>query len=197
MAMSAGKRESLSAAHWTEAALEMLARGGLAAVAIEPLAKSLGTTKGSFYWHFTDRNALLEAALALWERRDTDQVLAGIDETQDDVTRLRALLRLAFSAVGSDAGRGGVELALQASASHALVAPVLERVTDRRLAALSQLYAALGLSQTRARDHALLAYTAFLGHAQLAHATPALLPTGAAFRTHVDQVVEALVAVDA
>ena len=74
---------------------------------------------------------------------------------------------------------------------------MLERVTDRRLVALSQLYAALGLSRARARDHALLAYTAFLGHAQLAHATPGLLPTGAAFRTHVDQVVDALVTVDA
>jgi AcrR family transcriptional regulator len=198
MVMAIGKRESLAAEDWTEAALETLARGGLAAVAVEPLAKSLGTTKGSFYWHFADRNALLKATLELWERRDTDRVLAGIDKSQDVTTRLRKLLRLAFLSVRTDAagGAGAIELALQASAAHPLVAPTLERVTSRRLAALSRLYSALGFSQARARDQALLAYTAFLGHAQLARATPELLPPGRAFGTHVDQMIDALVRVD-
>ncbi len=196
--MAVGKRGPLSARDWTEAALEALARGGLAAVAVEPLAKSLGTTKGSFYWHFADRNALLQATLELWERRDTDQVLAGIEEAQDSATRLRNLVRLALLSVQRNAaeGVGSIELALQASASHPMVAPTLQRVTSRRLAALSRLYSALGLSQARARDHALLAYTAYLGHAQIAHATPDLLPRGRAFRTHVDQTVAALLTVD-
>ena len=68
-------------------------------MAVEPLAKGLGTTKGSFYWHFADRNALLEATLGLWERRDTDQVIAAVDEARDAVTRLRHLLRLTFTSV--------------------------------------------------------------------------------------------------
>src|SRR4051794_41764716 len=68
MAMTRGKRQ-LTAEDWTQAALDALARGGVAAVAVEPIAKSLGATKGSFYWHFADRNALLESALDLWERR--------------------------------------------------------------------------------------------------------------------------------
>jgi AcrR family transcriptional regulator len=195
MGMPIGKREALTAADWTEAALDALARGGLSAVAVEPLAKELGATKGSFYWHFADRQALIEATLGLWERRDTDRVIAAIDETQDVETRLRNLLRLAFASVrdGSVAGAGTVELALQASATNPLVAPTLERVTKARLAALTRLYTELGLSRARARDRGLLAYTAFLGHAQVAHATPGLLPTGRAFTAHVDQVVEALV----
>src|SRR3954471_23093571 len=123
MDMANGKRESLGPADWAEAALDALAQGGLSAVAVEPLAKSLGTTKGSFYWHFADRNALLEATLGLWEQRDTDQVLASIDETQDVGNRLRNLLRLAFMSVRSDTpgGAGAIELALQASAAHPLV----------------------------------------------------------------------------
>src|SRR3954453_8612881 len=88
--MTVGKRASLTSDDWTRAALEALARGGLAAVAVEPLAKELGATKGSFYWHFADRSALLEAALDLWERRDTDRVIAAVDdETHDVATRLR------------------------------------------------------------------------------------------------------------
>ena len=81
---------------------------------------------------------------------------------------------------------------LQASASHPLVAPTLARVTMRRLAALTDLCAELGLTPAGARDRGLLAYTSFLGHAQRAHATPDLLPTGRAFINHANQVVEAL-----
>ena len=201
MDMAGEKRESLTAGDWTQAALEALAGGGLAAVAVEPIAKTLGATKGSFYWHFSDRNALLESALGLWERQDTERVIAAVDEAQDVATRLRSLLRLAFTSAArdgspSDPGAGGVELALQASASHPLVAPVLTRVTTRRLDFMTGLFTELGLSRARARDRALLAYTAFLGHAQLAHATPGLLPNGRAFRAHVDHVVEMLVDVD-
>ena len=166
-------------------------------MAVEPLAKQLRTTKGSFYWHFADRNALLEATLGLWEVRDTDRVIAAIDDSQDVATRLRNLLGLAFFSVpdGSTETPGTVELALQASAAHPLVAATLDRVTKRRLALLTQLFTELGLSRTRARDRGLLAYTAFLGHAQLAHATPELLPKGKAFVAHVDQVVEALLTI--
>jgi len=197
MVVAMGKRESLTAADWTEAALAALARGGLTAVAVEPLAKELGATKGSFYWHFADRNELLEAALVLWEKRDTDRVIGTIGRADDVVTRLRNLLHLAFASasIGSTGPAGTVELALQASASHPLVATTLRRVTKRRLAYLTQLYTELGLSPARARDRGLLAYTAFLGHAQVAHATPELLPRGRAFSTHVDRVVDALMQV--
>ena len=124
-------------------------------------------------------------------------MIAAIDEKQTVEAQLRRLLRLAFTSVrdGSVGGAGTVELALQANASHPLVAPTLDRVTKRRLAFLTRLYTQLGLSKAQARDRGLLAYTAFLGHAQLAHATPELLPQGRAFTAHVDQVVEALAAV--
>ena len=59
---------------WAAAALAAIADGGLAAVAVEPLAARLGTTKGSFYWHFANRDALLAAALALWEETTTTDV---------------------------------------------------------------------------------------------------------------------------
>lgn len=195
MAMAYGKRESLGPSDWTEAALNALAAGGLPAVAVEPLAKSLGTTKGSFYWHFADRNALLAATLELWERRDTEQVVADLDEKQDALSRLRTLLHLTFASVGDGAaGRGGtVELALQASAAHPKVAVTLQRVTKRRLEVVTKLYVELGLPPVSARQRALLAYTAYLGHAQIAHATPELLPHGRGLTNHLNQIVDMLV----
>ncbi|MFI5713185.1 TetR/AcrR family transcriptional regulator [Kribbella sp. NPDC051620] len=192
--MATGKRESLTANDWTAAALEALARGGLGAVAVEPLAKSLGTTKGSFYWHFADRNALVAAALERWERRDTDRVIATVEQAPDADARLRDLLRLVFTDVLGDpgVGAGSVELALQATATHPLVAPTLARVTERRLAYLTSLFTESGLSPARARDRGLLAYAAFLGHAQLAHSTPQFVPSGRALAGHVDRLIQTL-----
>jgi AcrR family transcriptional regulator len=199
MDMAQGKRRSLTSADWTEAALDAIARGGLAAVSVEAIAKTLATTKGSFYWHFADRDALLAAALELWEQRDTELVIVTLDQTDDVAERLRLLLRRVFTAVRADSrpAAGTVELALQASATHPIVAPVLARVTRRRLAYVTSLFSALGLSGAQARERALLAYTSFLGHAQIAHATPDLVPVGRAFTNHVNRLVDVLVDVDA
>ena len=72
----APSRQSLTAEAWAAAALDAMAAGGLDAVAVEPLARRLNVTKGSFYWHFPNREALLKAALALWEQRETVDVVS-------------------------------------------------------------------------------------------------------------------------
>jgi AcrR family transcriptional regulator len=189
MAVAPGKR--LTAEDWTDAALRALADGGLAALAVEPIAAGLGATKGSFYWHFANRDALLEAALAHWERTETDEVIAQVEAVPTPAARLRALFG---GAVGHEyaASRGArVELALQPTASHPLVAPVLERVTRRRIEYLSAQFTDLGFESEEARRRGLLAYTAYLGHAQLAHATPSARP--ADLPAYVDTVIGALV----
>ena len=56
-------------ADWVDAALEAIEEGGLPAVAVEPLARRLGVTKGSFYHHFADRRELVRATLDEWQRR--------------------------------------------------------------------------------------------------------------------------------
>jgi AcrR family transcriptional regulator len=187
------ERKRLTADDWTAAALAALARGGVAAVAVEPIAASLGTTKGSFYWHFGNRDALLEAALRLWERTETDDVIALVETEPDMLRRLRMLLAVALGA-GIELPGARVELALQPSADHPLVAPVLARITARRLDYLAGLFGALGFPPDEARQRSLLAYTAYLGHAQLAHATPDAAPTGDALPEYVDSVIATLTA---
>ncbi|TQM06179.1 TetR/AcrR family transcriptional regulator [Pseudonocardia kunmingensis] len=185
------ERKRLAARDWTAAALAALARGGIAAVAVEPIAASLGATKGSFYWHFSNRDALLEAALAEWERIDTEEVIALVEAEPDVRRRLRLLLTVA---VGGHDGSPGerVELALQPTANHPLVAPVLARVSARRLDYLTAQFTALGFPPAQARQRSLLAYTAYLGHAQLAHATPQATPSGDALPAYVDFVISTL-----
>src|SRR5258708_12755005 len=68
---------------WITAALRAIADGGLAAVGVEPLAARLGATKGSFYWHFENRDALLEAAIRRWEKETTTDVVAEITAARD------------------------------------------------------------------------------------------------------------------
>ena len=183
-------RKRLTAADWTAAALAALAAGGVSAVAVEPLAARLGATKGSFYWHFGGRDALLEAALVRWERTDTEDVITAVRAEPDAGGQLRTLLALAIGGGGQRSG--AVELALQPHAEHPLVAPVLARVTRRRLDYLGVLFAELGFDAESAARRALLAYTAYLGHAQLAHATPELAPGGAERAGYVDAVIATL-----
>ena len=86
-------RNRLSAADWERAALDALAECGVSAVAVESLARRLGVTKGSFYWHFSSREALLTAALERWEREDEDLVLAPMAAVADPRERVRELIR--------------------------------------------------------------------------------------------------------
>lgn len=64
---------------WIDAALHVLLNEGPDAVAVQPIARRLGATKGSFYWHFSSRDELLGAALARWEVVATDDVIAEIE----------------------------------------------------------------------------------------------------------------------
>ncbi|MET7877686.1 TetR/AcrR family transcriptional regulator [Micromonospora profundi] len=188
-----GKRTAprLTADDWTSEALKAMACGGLAAVAVEPLAARLGATKGSFYWHFANRDALIEAAVLRWEREHTDAVIGHIDSEPDPLARLRLLISLVLgSTVSQD---NSIELAMLATADHPHVAPVLARVTERRVAYTAGLFVALGWPAEEARRRGLLAVTSYLGYAQMAHVAPGTLPAAEADRRrYVDQTVRLL-----
>src|ERR671911_1826652 len=80
---------TLTAEDWIEAAYRAMAEGGVEAVAVEPLARKLGVTKGSLYWHFEDRKALLEALLERWERESTEARIAAARQVADPRERVR------------------------------------------------------------------------------------------------------------
>ena len=125
---------------WVDAALRQLAVGGLGSLSIERIATELGATKGSFYWHFTNRSALIDAALAEWERRDTDQLIERASEIDDPRERLRWLFRVVFS----DAAGVGIDTALLADAQDPAVAAALARVATKRLSYIEAQYKQMG-----------------------------------------------------
>ena len=180
----------LSRDDWISAALAAIAGGGLAAVGVEPLAARLGATKGSFYWHFENRDALLEAAISRWEKETTTDVVADLTAAQDaPASQFRRLVATVIARAEEDR----VGPALLANASHPAVAPALERVTAARLNLIVTVLRRLGFPPAEARRRALLAYSAYLGHGQLAHSTPGVLPaTKGGRRAYLDDAIRAL-----
>jgi AcrR family transcriptional regulator len=174
---------------WTAAALRSLAEGGLGAVAVETLADRLGATKGSAYWHFPNREALLTATLRRWERENIEAInrLREIDLAPE------ARLRNLFASVTLHAEGNAIEVGLLASCADRLVADVLRRVTEQRLAYLEWVFESLGFVAPLAGRRALLAYAGYLGHVQLAHCAANLMPrTKGALRSHLEENMRVL-----
>jgi AcrR family transcriptional regulator len=165
--MEQKSKRQLGRLQWIEAALQALAQGGIAAVRVETLARRLRVTKGSFYWHFADRAALLEALLASWEQKFTRAIIdrvAAIGGSAEQ--RLATLFGLAIVDQGSS---GSIELALRDWARHEpRVRNVLARVDRVRLRYLAGLLSQIGFPPVDARARALLLYSALLGEPVLA-----------------------------
>ena len=165
MKKSAAKseRSRLSADDWAEAALDLVAEQGVSAVAVEPLARRLGVTKGSFYWHFPSRDALLQAALERWEAFEEQDVFGKLEAVPDPRERLRAL----FQMVAREFKSHVVYSALLKAPDHPAVQPVIDRVSQRRLDYLTASFRQVGLGRTDARHRARLTYAAYVGFLQL------------------------------
>ncbi|MGZ4408186.1 MAG: TetR/AcrR family transcriptional regulator [Gaiellaceae bacterium] len=144
---------------WSAAALDAIADGGLTSVVIEKLARGLNTTKGSFYWHFADRAALIEAAVTLWERTRTEAIIEALKPIDDPRERLRELFILAFS--NPQAGR--IEAGLVAHTHNHVITEAVQRVSQRRIDYLAQLFAEIGLAPVEAQRRALVSYGTYLG----------------------------------
>ena len=153
----------LSAADWERGALEMIAQEGVGALAVEALARRLGVTKGSFYWHFKNREALLQAALNRWEADDGElqqHIGAAGDPPRE---RLGALFRW----VSGEAQAHRIYAALLQALDHPLVQPTMTRVSQRRMDFLESAFREAGLDPGAARHRARLTYAAYVGFLQL------------------------------
>jgi AcrR family transcriptional regulator len=151
---------------WTRVGLEAVRTGGgIKAIAVDRLARQLGATRGSFYWHFEDRDELVRAVLELWEREHTTELIPEAEAIADPVERLRFVFRTVY-----EQPVDRIEIALASAGDDPLVAPVLERVVHARLAFLRAIFAELGLDEEEAAARAWLAYGFYVGHHELGRA---------------------------
>ena len=149
---------------WLRAGLEALRKGGVAALRVERLAADLGMTKGSFYWHFRDRGALLDALLEFWSREMTDAEF-------ERIRTLRAGLAARLLALAQDVlekGMGRYDPAIRGWArTDRKVAAAVAQVDRRRMRALGGFFEEGGFSAAEARTRARLFYTFLLGEPQV------------------------------
>ena len=147
---------------WIEEGLSALAVGGPDAVRIESLAQALGVSKGGFYWHFSDRRALLGEMLDAWERTWVDEVIEVVEaEEQDARSRFRRLFALAAASAGELLK---VELAIRNWARREeAVAERLRQVDNRRMAYMRSLFGAICDDDDEVEARCLLAFSLFIG----------------------------------
>ncbi|MGD9816596.1 MAG: TetR/AcrR family transcriptional regulator [Hyphomonadaceae bacterium] len=157
---------NLDATAWIDAALDALAEGGIEAVRIDPLAKRLGVTRGSFYWHFKDRDALHQAMLKQWRKWATYQIGDRLERAAPEAgERLRRTLALPHA--GPRATRAAaIEMAIRQWARRDDEAANAVRLIDKhRLSYYAKLYAELGHNEAEARKRAFVFYAALMSQA--------------------------------
>jgi len=74
--------QRLCAEDWIARGLQTLIESGIEAVQITALARRLDVTRGSFYWHFESREALLDALLTHWRRQNTGVMIESLDDAE-------------------------------------------------------------------------------------------------------------------
>ena len=153
------ERNQLTPENWIRAATELLIHRSIDAVRVDVLAKILEVTRGSFYWHFADRDDLLKRVLLGWQEEQTEQIIAryrkqGV-QAQD---LIRELVELPFH--GRAALKGAsVELAIRAWARRDEMARrVVDAVDAKRLTYLEECFANLGFAAPEAKSRAFLLY---------------------------------------
>lgn len=164
---ASGKRQ-VRAEDWVDAAERAFVDAGLGAIRVEVLARQLGVTKGSFYWHFADRRALVDAVMRRWEAAHTDAMIAESQRGETPADQVRRLV----VAVSAGLWDGSGEQLLYVEAEREGVQGALDRVTDRRLDYLSGLLVELGQDRAEAERRATLALAAAIGMQQLRTGAP-------------------------
>jgi AcrR family transcriptional regulator len=157
--MSAPTRTPRSS--WIEEGLRALAAGGPDAVRIEPLARTLGVTRGGFYWQFNDRGALLEEILDTWERLGVDEVIEQVEREGGDP---RAKLRRLSSIAGSGAEPLRIDLAVRDwGRRDRMVAERLRRVDNRRMEYMRSLFGSFCADEDEVEARCLEFYSLWIG----------------------------------
>lgn len=153
--------ENHSRETWIDAAYAQFNRGGLASIKVESLSRDLYASKGSFYWHFDNRNDLVAEVIARWEKSETDQIIQLAEADQDPHERLVTV----FTLVGERMYERGGERTLFSEAEAEGVLPTVARVTGRRIDYVAGILVELGVPDPQER--AALAVGAAIGLQQL------------------------------
>ena len=152
--------DQLSAQDWIDAGLKTLAKSGYSALKAEPLAKAMGVSRGSFYWHFADIGAFHAAVLKAWREVAAEAIIANVEAASDGDNALTVLLRRVFSE------KLVLERAVRSwAAFDASARSAVQAIDRRRLDYVETLIRGRGVAPEKAEARAQILYWAFLGYA--------------------------------
>jgi AcrR family transcriptional regulator len=152
--------DQLSATDWLNHGLKTLAQEGFTALKAVLLAKSMGVSRGSFYWHFVDIDAFHAELLKLWRDIAAERIIADVDAASEKDNALQVLLHRVF----------GEQRALENAVRRwAAVDPAaraaVQAIDKRRLTYVEGLLRAAGVADDDARTRSQILYWAYLGFA--------------------------------
>jgi len=155
--------DQLSARDWVDLGLKTLSKSGFTALKAEPLAKAMGVSRGSFYWHFADIGAFHAAVLDRWREVATEQIIAGVEAAKGEEAGedpLAVLLRLTV----------GRKLLLEKAvrswaANDPRARAAVVAMDRRRLEYVESLLKQAGLADEIARARAQILFWTFFGYA--------------------------------
>jgi AcrR family transcriptional regulator len=156
--------KTLTREDWIRGALELLCTTGVDGVKIVPLARRLGVTSGSFYWHFTNRRQLHEALLEYWEREMTDAAIVAAKDIGDPPEeRIWHLMEQVMIT-----GMARYDLAFWHWAqTDAAVLKIFQRVLDKRFAFAAWMFKEAGFSKTQAEVRGRMMVVYMMGESTL------------------------------
>lgn len=141
------KRARLTRSDWLLAGFTALAEAGQVALKAEPMARRLGTTKGSFYWHFADVPDFHHHMLTLWSEGAVQHIPAALADQPTPVARLRRLGQIVAGGGHPTLGDLAVEPAIRAWAQEdASVAKALAAVDGARISHIQTLLDEVGIT---------------------------------------------------
>lgn len=148
---------------WLEAAYEALIEGGVEAVKVMPIAETLDLSRTSFYWHFDDRDALLNALIERWKEKNTGNLIRQTKLFAETITE--AVLNLFDCWITPELFDARLEFAMRNwSQSSPEVKAIFEETDARRVEALRAMFARFGFDAHQADIRANAIYLTQVGY---------------------------------
>ncbi|MEH6824607.1 MAG: TetR/AcrR family transcriptional regulator [Motiliproteus sp.] len=148
---------------WLDEAYKMLVESGVESVKVMPLAKALNMSRTSFYWHFEDREALLDALIRRWEKQNTGNLIAQTEVYAETITE--AVLNLFDCWVNPALFDSRMDFAIRnwAQQSPALKKR-LEQTDQDRITAIRDMFSRFGFDEEQADIRAHTVYYTQVGY---------------------------------
>lgn len=148
---------------WIAAALDALVRDGVERVKVLTLAEALGVTRGSFYWHFANRDELLETLLAVWNAKNTRGIVTQADRGGRSIAD--SVLNVFELWVDSSRFDPKLDFAVREWARRsARIHRIVEAADTERVAALARMFRRAGYAAKEAFIRARILYYMQIGY---------------------------------